>query len=176
MKLVNKLLYNIISFTLCYKIYDTCRNLIYYIKDYNTISDTFYSDEFKALLKKYLNININKDLIGRLYGVINPNIDIRGNFNINNTIIEIDGNNTNSDEYVKNWAYKQLSLIGQLFRMQNLYDYIHLDFRHVGPIQLDNYLIIFDMVARQDFARSLKRTMIQLAIYVLIGIGIFLLI
>lgn len=176
MKLVNKLLYNIISLTLCYKIYDTCRNLIYYIKDYNTISDTFYSDELKTLLKKYLNINIHKDWIGRLYGVINPNIDIKGNFNINNTIIEIDGNNTNSDEYVKNWAYKQLSLIGQLFRIQNLYDYIHLDFRHVGPIQLDNYLIVFDMVTRQYFAHSLKRTMIQLAIYVLIGIGIFLLI
>ena len=73
-----------------------------YIKDYNTISTFYYSETFKEILKKYLNLDAKKDWIGRLYGIINPNLDIDNKFNINTMIIEIDGNNTNNDEQIKN--------------------------------------------------------------------------
>ena len=50
------------------KIIKTIKSLYDYLKDYEYISDTFYSDAFKIVLKEYLNVEIKKDWIGRLYG------------------------------------------------------------------------------------------------------------
>lgn len=171
-----KLVYKILSFTLLYKIFDTIKCVYYYAKDYGYISDTLYSDAFSLVLLRYLNLDVKKDWIGRLYGIINPNIDINGNFNINNMIIELDGDNTNNNEQIKTWAYKQLTLIGQLFKIQNLYDYIDLTFTHVGPKEADNYLLIFDIVSRKTMVKSFKKMFIQLSIYVLIALIILLII
>lgn len=128
------------------------------------------------VLLRYLNLEVKKDWIGRLYGIINPNIDINGHFNINNMIIEIDGDNTNNNEQVKAWAYKQLALIGQLFKIQNLYDYIDLTFKHVGPKEADNYLLIFDMISRKIMVKSFKKVIIHAGIYAAIIALILLLI
>ena len=168
-----KFLYKLLSFTLTYKLITLVKDIYYYIKDYNYISDTLYSDAFSLVLKKYLNLEVEKDWIGRLYGIINPNIDINGNFNINNMILEIDGNNTNNNEQVKNWAYKQLTLIGQLFKIENLYNYIDLTFKHVGPKEADNYLLIFDIVSRKNMIHTLRNTFIQLSIYGILTLIIF---
>ena len=149
------------------------KDIYYYIKDYNYISDTLYSDAFSLVLKRYLNLEVDKDWIGRLYGIINPNVDINGNFNINNMILEIDGNNTNNNEQVKNWAYKQLTLIGQLFKIEYLYNYIDLTFKHVGPKEADNYLLIFDIVSRKNMVHTLRNTIIQMLIYGILALIIF---
>ncbi len=162
---------NLFYKTLLGKIYLTIQAAIQYIKDYEYISDTLYSDAFKLVLKEYLNLDIKKDWIGRLYGVINPNIDIDGKFNITNTIIEFDDDFTNNNEYVKYWAHKQLSLIGRVFSIEQLYNYIDLEFKHVGPLQADNYLLIFDIVSRKLFVRNLKSTILHAFIYGIIAIG-----
>ena len=143
-----------------------------YITDMSYISDTLYSKEFLTVLKQYLRISIKKDWIGRLYGVINPYIDIDGKIDFNNTIIEIDGDNTNSNEYVKNWVYKQFNLIDNLFKINKLYDYINVDIKHVGPLNADNYLIIIDVVSRKEMTYMLKRVLKQILIYLLICLTI----
>ena len=167
--ILGRLITKIYNKTLTSKLINTCKSSWEYLRDYLYISDTLYSDEFKLVLKRYLHINIKKDLIGRLYGVINPNFDINGNFDINNVIIEIDGYNTNSNEYVKHWVYRQLQLISDLFRIEKLYDYISLSFEHVGPENQDNYLLVFDITARQNFIYHIKSFMKQLGIYACIG-------
>ena len=160
-----KILIKLLHFTLTYKFINNFISIYNYIIYYTYISDTLYSDEFKHVLKRYLNVDVDRDWIGRLYGVINPNIDIDGKFNVNTMIIEIDGDNTNNNEQVKNWCYKQLALIFQLFNIHNLGDYIDLTFRHVGPREADNYLLIFDIVSRKLFAYSVRSFMLQLFIY-----------
>ena len=72
-------------------------------------------------------------------------------------IDHIDGDNTNTNEWVKAWAYKQLRLVAQLFKIEKLYDYINVEFTHVGPENFDNYLIVFDIVSRKVLADSVKR-------------------
>lgn len=145
-----------------------------YIKDYEYISDTLYSEAFKIVLKEYLNVNIRKDWIGRLYGVINPNIDMNGKFDITKTIIEIDDENTNNNEYVKHWTYKQLIIIGEVFKIDNLWHFIDLEFKHVGPKEADNYLLIFDIVSRKEFAKEFKKMLLHGFIYAIIAILILL--
>ena len=157
------LLHRIIDFTSC---------TYNYIKDKYYISDTFYSKELNIVLRKYLNVEFKKDWIGRLYGVINPNIDIDGNYNFNNMIIELDGENTNNNDFVKNWVYRQMNLVGNLFKIEKLYDYIDVTFKHVGPQNQDNYLIIFDIVSRKLLAESAKRLIKRLFVLGIIGAGV----
>ena len=151
------------------KIIKTIKSLYDYLKDYEYISDTFYSDAFKIVLKEYLNVEIKKDWIGRLYGVVNPNINEEGKFDVTRTIIEFDDDNTNNKEYVKHWAHKQLYIIGEVFKIENLYHFIDLEFRHVGPKEADNYLLVFDIVSRKLFTHNLKQMLLHVFIYTVIA-------
>lgn len=158
------------SNTLTWRLVMLVQSIYRYITDMSYISDTLYSKEFLTVLKQYLRISIKKDWIGRLYGVINPYIDIDGKIDFNNTIIEIDGDNTNSNEYVKNWVYKQFNLIDNLFKINKLYDYINVDIKHVGPLNADNYLIVIDVVSRKEMTYMLKRVLKQTILYIIIAL------
>lgn len=158
------------SNTLTWRLVMLVQSIYRYITDMSYISDTLYSKEFLTVLKRYLRISVKKDWIGRLYGVINPYIDIDGKIDFNNTIIEIDGDNTNSNEYVKNWVYRQFNLIDNLFKINKLYDYINVDIKHVGPLNADNYLIVIDIVSRKEMAYVLKRVLKQTILYMIIAL------
>lgn len=158
------------SNTLTWRLVMLVQSIYRYITDMSYISDTLYSKEFLTVLKQYLRISIKKDWIGRLYGVINPYIDIDGKIDFNNTIIEIDGDNTNSNEYVKNWVYKQFNLIDNLFKINKLYDYINVDIKHVGPLNADNYLIVIDVVSRKEMTYMMKRVLKQTILYMIIAL------
>ena len=168
-----KLLSKLFHITLCYKIFDFIRCTYYYIRDYEYVSESFYSDAFEMILRRYLNLNVKKDWLGRLYGIINPNLDINGKVNLSNIVVELDGNNTNSNEYVKHWIMGQMSMVQNVFNLQNsgFFDDITVDIKHVGPKNHDNFLVVFDLAARYDFADSFKKMMVQMMIYALI-IGI----
>ena len=161
---------NILRFSIFYKLYQLFYTFIVYISEYNKISKIFYGDDFKALLKKYLNIDIKTDWIGRNYGIINPMIDINGHFDINNSIIEINGDLTNNTDQIQYFIHKQLNLIGELFKINKLYDYIYLSIEHVGSMQFDNYLVVFDIISRKNFAAAFKKFAIQFTIYFIIAI------
>lgn len=158
------------SNTLTWRLVMLVQSIYRYITDMSYISDTLYSKEFLTVLKRYLRISVKKDWIGRLYGVINPYIDIDGKIDFNNTIIEIDGDNTNSNEYVKNWVYRQFNLIDNLFKINKLYDYINVDIKHVGPLNADNYLIVIDVVSRKEMTYMLKRVLKQTILYMIIAL------
>lgn len=172
MKLINSIFATIFSWTLTSKLIQFIKAIIIYAQDYGYVSDIIYGDGFKQMIKQYIHVDLDKDWLGRLYGVINPNIDIDGNFNFSNVIIEIDNEMTNNNEYVKNWIYKQLHLIQELFNLHNLYNYISLDIRHVGPVNGDNYLIVFDITSRKKIGYYLKRIFIQSILYIIIALGI----
>ena len=158
------------SNTLTWRLVMLVQSIYRYITDMSYISDTLYSKEFLTVLKQYIRISVKKDWIGRLYGVINPYIDIDGKIDFNNTIIEIDGDNTNSNEYVKTWVYRQFNLIDNLFKINKLYDYINVDIKHVGPLNADNYLIVIDVVSRKEMAYVLKRVLKQTILYMIIAL------
>jgi len=170
MKFIRKLFSNF----LLYKIYNFIASIFYYIKDYNLISDTLYSREFKKVIMKYLKCELNKDWLGRLYGIINPNIDINGNLDVTSMIVELDDFNTNNEEQIKSWIYKQMMLISELFKIEKLYDYISVDIKHVGPINHDNYLITFDITSRKYMAQCFKKILWHILFYIIIGIILFL--
>lgn len=163
----------IFQHTLLYKTYNIFASFIQYVKDYNIISESFYSAEFNTLLKRYLNKEFRKDWIGRLYAVINPNLDIDGKLNFNNTIIELDDERTNNDRYVENWIYRQMGLLSDMFKLQNMYSYISVSIEHVGPKNADNFLVIFDITSRVDMGIAFRKFVKHLFAYSIIGASIF---
>jgi len=171
-----KFLKKIFSNLLIYKLYSLFESIIYYVRDYNLVSETLYSREFKKVIMKYLKCELDKDWLGRLYGIINPNIDINGNIDVTSMIIEIDDFNTNNEEYVKHWIYRQFSLLSELFKIEKLYDYISLDIKHVGPLNHDNYLITFDLVSRKNMSMCFKSVIKHTCFYVIILTIMFLII
>ena len=170
-----KLLKKLFSHTLLYKIYLNFMLLKEYVEDYNYVSDSLYSEAFYKILEKYLNLKVKKDWIGRLYGVINPNLDINGKVNFANTIIEIDDNNTNSNEYVKTWIYKQMNMVKYVFKLDEsgFFDYIGCDIEHVVPKEHDNYLVVFYIVSQKAMLQKLKKLFKQLSIYAILAAIIY---
>lgn len=170
-----KLLKKLFSYTLLYKIYLNFILIKEYIYDYDYVSESLYSEAFSRILEKYLNLKVKKDWIGRIYGIINPNLDINGNVNFANTIIEIDDNNTNSNEYVKNWIYKQMNMVKYVFKLDEsgFFDYIGCDIEHVGPKEYDNYLVVFYIVSQKAMLQNLKRLLKQFSIYAIIAAIIY---
>lgn len=150
--------------------YDLIRSYFIYRKTRRMIKDVFYGDDFRNVVHTYLNIELDEDWLGRLYGVINPNTDISGNFDVRNVIIEIDGNDTNTDEYVKTWLYKQLNLMGQLYHMKGLYSHVTMEIEKVGPVNSDNYLIVFDIAERESMADAFKKWLKTTCVYSVIAI------
>ena len=174
MKFINLIAKSIFNISLTGKIMLFLKSIYNYISDYNYVADAFYGENgFRKIVKTYLHVELQRDWIGRLYGVINPAIDIDGNFNINNVIIEIDGNLTNNNEYVKSWLYKQLHLIQELFNFEHFYNYISMDLRHVGPPIGDNYLVIFDIASRKNIGIYFRRILLQACFYAIVGLGIY---
>ena len=173
-----KLLTTILRHTLLYKIFSTIKLFFQYVKDYGYVADTLYSHEFSLVLKKYLNVEFSKDWLGRLYAVINPSIDVNGKLDFTNMIIELNDDLTNNNTYVKQWVYRQLSMVSAIYKLENsgFFDLIGAEFRHVGPQNADNYLVIFDIVSRKEMASYFKSTVIHSLVYLLIGLLIFILI
>ena len=170
-----KLISRIFQLTLLYKIISLFKWIYQYIKDYGYVADTLYSHEFNLVLKKYLNVEFSTDWLGRLYGVINPSIDVNGKLDFTNMIIELNDDLTNNNTYVKHWVYRQLSMVSALYKLENsgFFDSIGVECRHVGPQNADNYLVIFDIVSRKEMTSFLKSTLIHASVYALVGFSIF---
>ena len=60
------------------KFFSTISATISYLKVKRKISDFFYGEGFRVLIKQYLNVDLRKDWIGRLYGVANPYLNKDG--------------------------------------------------------------------------------------------------
>lgn len=166
------------KFSFIYNIYNTISTLIVYINSRKTIKKVFYSDDFKFVISSYLNTTFRNDWIGRIYGVINPNININGKIDFSNTIIELNDELTNDDLYVQNWVYRQLNLMKNALKIKNaaFFDYIGMNVEKIEPENQNNYLIIFDIVDRVEFVRSLKHLIKVFSIYIILFFSIYILI
>lgn len=162
--------------TLTYKTLNVFACVFSYIKSRLYIRDTLYSEQFKYVLKKYLKADFKEDWIGRLYAVVNPAIDINGNIDFGSQIIEFTDDGMSTDNYVKSWVLKQMSLIKSVFNLQQsgFFDYISAEFKHVGPENADNWLVVFDLVDRKILVSSIYKEIRQILTYGVIGAAAYL--
>lgn len=148
-----------------------------YIKDWQYVEESLHGEGFKSILKHYLKMDARIDWLGRVYGVVNPAINDKGEFDYNGMVFEIDGVNTNNFAWVENWLYKQMILVSNLYDVQKtgFFDIIDVQIKHVGPANADNFLVIFDIASRKQMTKYFKRLLWQSILYMCI-LGIILLI
>ena len=134
-----------------------------YIKDWRLVEESLHGDGFRSLLKHYLKMDSRIDWLGRVYGVVNPAINEKGEFDYNGMVFELNGVNTNNKTWVENWLYKQMILVNNIFDVQKtgFFDIIDANVKHVGPENADNYLIVFDIASRKEMVRRWKRVLLQ---------------
>ena len=148
-----------------------------YIKDWRLVEESLHGDGFRSLLKHYLKMDSRIDWLGRVYGVVNPAINEKGEFDYNGMVFELNGINTNNQTWVENWLYKQMILVNNIFDVQKtgFFDIIDANVKHVGPENADNYLIVFDIASRKEMVRRWKRVLLQSIGYAAVA-GIMLLV
>ena len=134
-----------------------------YIKDWRLVEESLHGNGFRSLLKHYLKMDSRIDWLGRVYGVVNPAINEKGEFDYNGMVFELNGVNTNNKTWVENWLYKQMILVNNIFDVQKtgFFDIIDANVKHVGPENADNYLIVFDIASRKEMVRRWKRVLLQ---------------
>ena len=148
-----------------------------YIKDWRLVEESLHGNGFRSLLKHYLKMDSRIDWLGRVYGVVNPAINEKGEFDYNGMVFELNGVNTNNQTWVENWLYKQMILVNNIFDVQKtgFFDIIDANVKHVGPENADNYLIVFDIASRKEMVRRWKRVILQSIRYAVVA-GIILLV
>ena len=134
-----------------------------YIKDWRLVEESLHGNGFRSLLKHYLKMDSRIDWLGRVYGVVNPAINEKGEFDYNGMVFELNGVNTNNQTWVENWLYKQMILVNNIFDVQKtgFFDIIDANVKHVGPENADNYLIVFDIASRKEMVGRWKRVLLQ---------------
>ena len=134
-----------------------------YIKDWRLVEESLHGNGFRSLLKHYFKMDSRIDWLGRVYGVVNPAINEKGEFDYNGMVFELNGVNTNNKTWVENWLYKQMILVNNIFDVQKtgFFDIIDANVKHVGPENADNYLIVFDIASRKEMVRRWERVLLQ---------------
>ena len=166
MKMIRKLTNWMLTSAVIRAVYWTCC----YIKDWSSVNEALHGNAFHSLLKNYLKMDSRIDWLGRVYGVVNPAINEKGEFDYNGMVFELDGINTNTETWVENWLYKQMILVNNVFDVQKtgFFDIIDAQVKHVGPENADNYLVIFDIASRKEMCRRWKRVIVQSIFYMII--------
>ena len=165
----------IFKWTLIYNLSQFIYWAWYHMFKNDAVEESLHGQSFYSILKSYLRMNPKTDFLGRVYGVINPSLNSDGKFDWSDMIFEIDGENTNNYAYVENWLYKQMLAVSTMFNLDKsgFFDNITMDIKHVGPHNADNYLVVFDTVARRQMASYFKKSVLRIFIYLLIVLGIW---
>lgn len=106
------------------------------------------------------------DWIGRVYTVINPNLN-DGEFDINTQIFEYDENGLNNRTQVERWIMQRLNVASNFIQVNNLFDLLTYDIKKLD--EYDNYLLIIEPITLKDCIKYTKYFGI-LSILIILGI------
>lgn len=138
------------------------------------IGKVLYSEAFRSILAQYLNVrHLRKDRIGRLYCVVNPNLNASGVFDINMIIYELDahGLQYSNQQYIEKWLLDRMRLVQDLFKQRALFSELTFKTSHVGPSNQDNYLIEIAPSYFDDFDISWSSCWKRLVFWGIVGAG-----
>lgn len=139
------------------------------------IGGRLYSKEMNFILSQYLNVpTLHKDRIGRLYCVVNPDLNDNGEFDKSLIILEQDPNTGHFTNrmYVEQWLLKKLRICQDVFKQRDLFAHLSFVVEPVGPEGYDNYLVIIQPTYTEEFIFWFEKLKSRLFKLFLIGLGI----
>lgn len=140
---------------------------------YNNILNKVYRDEnIIEGLSKLLDIELKKDWIGRVYGVINPWIR-NGKFDKESIIFEL-GQDMPTNIMIEKYIMERLNIASMFIRNNNLFDMLTYEIKKID--EYDNYLLIIEPIPYIDmfkYGNKLTWLLIVLSSIVFIGLVVY---
>ena len=138
---------------------------------YSRIIKKVYKDEnLIEGLSKIFKTNFKTDWIGRLYAVLNPNLDENGNYSPNSQIFEYGENGLNNEKMIEQWVMERMLVISNFIRANNLFELLTYSIEKID--KYDNYLFILEPITLKDCMKWSKRMAILVGVAIIIGIGL----
>lgn len=128
----------------------------------NNLNSIYKEENFIEKLSLILNINIKKDWVGRLYGIINPTTQLSDE-DSSLLVFEMKENGKWSiDSFIEEWIYKKLNILNSLLVETQMLDLLYINIKHVGPEDYTNYLITFTPYQFSNLKYYLKHLWIEI--------------
>ena len=149
-------------------IYKFFKNLFLNIKYSKIIKKVYKEEHLLEGLSSIFKANFKTDWIGRVYAVLNPNLDENGQYSPNTQIFEYGSDGLNNDRMVEQWVMEKMVIISDFIRTNNLFEILTYSLKRID--KYDNYLFILEPITLQDCLKSSKRFAILLGVLLIIGI------
>lgn len=149
-------------------IYNFFKYLLLNRKYSRLIKKTFQNENILQGLSQIFKANFKTDWIGRVYAVLNPNLDENGQYSPNTQIFEYGENGLNNEKMVEQWVMERMVVISEFIQANNLFELLTYSIKKLD--KYDNYLFILEPVTLSDCMKWSKRFAILLGVLIAIGI------
>lgn len=149
-------------------IYNFFKYLLLNRKYSRLIKKTFQNENILQGLSQIFKANFKTDWIGRIYAVLNPNLDENGQYSPNTQIFEYGENGLNNEKMVEQWVMERMVVISEFIQANNLFELLTYSIKKLD--KYDNYLFILEPVTLSDCMKWSKRFAILSGILAIIGI------
>ncbi len=149
-------------------IYNFFKYLLLNRKYSRLIKKTFQNENILQGLSQIFKANFKTDWIGRIYAVLNPNLDENGQYSPNTQIFEYGENGLNNEKMVEQWVMERMVVISEFIQANNLFELLTYSIKKLD--KYDNYLFILEPVTLSDCMKWSKRFAVLSGILIIIGI------
>lgn len=150
-------------------IYKFIKSFFQHRKYQKILKKVYKQENLLENLSKLYDTEFKIDWIGRVYTVINPNIN-NGQYDVNDQIFEYNENGFDNKIYVERQIMKKLAIAQQYIRTNNLFDLLTYEIRKIDDF--GNYLFIIQPITLEDYVNNLKKLLILFGVLLLVGIGL----
>ena len=149
-------------------IYNFFKYLLLNRKYSRLIKKAFDNENLLEGLSQMFKANFKTDWIGRVYAVLNPNLDENGKYSPNTQIFEYGENGLDNEKMVEQWVMEKLMIVSNFIQANNLFELLTYSIKKLD--KYDNYLFILEPVTLSDCMKWSKRFAILLGVLIVIGI------
>ena len=149
-------------------IYNFFKYLLLNRKYSRLIKKAFDNENLLEGLSQMFKANFKTDWIGRVYAVLNPNLDENGQYSPNTQIFEYGENGLNNEKMVEQWVMERMVVISEFIQANKLFELLTYSIKKLD--KYDNYLFILEPVTLSDCMKWSKRFAILIGILIIIGI------
>lgn len=154
-------------------IYNFFKYLLLNRKYSRLIKKAFKDENLIEGLSRIFKTNFKTDWIGRVYAVLNPNLDENGQYSPNTQIFEYGEDGLNNERMVEQWVMERLTVISNFIQTNNLFELLTYSIKKLD--KYDNYLFILEPVTLGDCMKWSKRFAILMTILIIFGITLLIL-
>ena len=149
-------------------VYRFFKYLAIHLRYSNILRKVYKEENLLPNLSELFGTEFRKDWLGRLYTVINPNIQ-NGVYDQTSQVFEYGNRGLNNEEYVERWIMERLNIAQQFIHTNNLFELLTYEIKKLD--EYDNYLFIVKPISLDDALTYSKRLIYLLIVLAVLFFG-----